>query len=125
MTAPKPRGRKPVTVGERLKAAILAGYELNPAEMALLAQAAAIADALELVNAELRGRPLITAGSTGQDVADPLLAVQRQHAETLARLVAAIGFPAAGADEGVSSTSKAAQRAAHVRWAIHREQEAG
>ena len=121
----KPRTKKPESPGGHLQAAILDAFELNAAEVLLLGQAAAIADELERVNVELAARPLITAGSTGQDVADPLRSVQRQHAETLARLLAAIALPVADEDEGRSVTSASASRAATIRWARQREKDAG
>jgi len=119
------RQKQPVTAGERLKAAIVDGYELTPAELVLLDQAVAVADVLERLNAQVAVEELTALGSTRQTVAAPLLAAQREHSKTLAGLLGAIAMPAAGEDEGVSSTVKAAQRAARVRWALHREREAG
>ena len=124
-TTGKSRQKQPESAGDRLRREILAAYELTPAELILLDQAVAVADVLERLNAQVATEGLTAFGSTRQTVASPLLAAQREHAKTLAALLGAIAVPAAGEDEGVSSTSKAAQRAAHVRWAIHREQAAG
>jgi hypothetical protein len=121
MTKPKParsRRKPPATPGERLRTAILATYELNPAELLLLDQAGAVADALARLNAEVAAEQEFTGkGSKGQPVASPLLAAQRGHSEALARLPEAIALPASGEDEGHPSASQRARRAATVRWA--------
>lgn len=125
MTEPKPaRSRRKApraseTPGERLKAAILSAYELNPAEAVLLDQAAALADALERLNREIAGQEtFITKGSKGQPSVSALLAAQRQHAEVLARVLEGLALPATPEeDEGELSTSKRARKAATVRWA--------
>lgn len=96
--------RKPSqTPGDRLKESILADYELNAAELALLDRAAALTDELERIEIEMAKRPLVTAGSRGQEVADPLLREHRQHSEVLQRIIEAIGLPMAGEEEGESS----------------------
>lgn len=85
--------------------------------------AAAVADALERINAAVAVEPLTTAGSKGQSVASPLLVAQREHGAKLAALLAAIALPDATEESGRSATSKAAQRAALMRWS--REKAAG
>jgi hypothetical protein len=109
------------SAGSRLKREILAKYQLDPAEGFLLDRAAAMADALERIEGEVAAVSLTTSGSTGQRVAEPLLMAQREHAGQLAALLAACQLP--GRDEltGASATSKAAQRAAHVRWAREKQ----
>jgi hypothetical protein len=93
-------------------------YELNPAELLLLDQAAALADALARLNGEVAAELALTGkGSRGQAIASPLLAAQRQHAEVLARLLEALQLPTPGEDEGRPSASQRARRAATVRWA--------
>jgi hypothetical protein len=106
-----------------MRAAILAEYELSPAESVLLDQAAAIVDVLERLNEQIAAESLTASGSTGQTVAAPLLAAQRAHAETLSKLLGAVAIPAADESEGRSSTSKSAQKAALIRWS--REKEVG
>ena len=113
--------RKPSqTPGERLKEAILADFELNAGELALLDRAAALTDELQRIEAEMATRPLVTAGSRGQEVADPLLREHRQHSEVLQRVLEAIGLPVAGEDEGESGITQRARRAAQIRWARER-----
>jgi hypothetical protein len=108
--------KKPETAGSRLKREILAAYNLNPAELLLLDRAAVLADVCERLDAEVARTPLTTAGSVGQEVANPLLLQQRKHHERLQRLLDAIRLPAEGEAMGASATSKAAQRAAQERW---------
>lgn len=126
MTTTGKSRRKPTeSAGDRLRREILGAYELTPVELVLLDQAVAVADVLERLNAQVATEALTAFGSTRQTVASPMLAAQREHSKVLAGLLGAIAVPAAGEDEGVSSTSAAARRAAHVRWAIHRERAAG
>ena len=104
--------------GERLRRAILDAYELNPAEEALLAQAAEIADVLGKLNRELAGKQALTQkGAKGNFVMTPLLLAQRRHSEVLARLLDAMALPTGDEDEGESPTTLRARRAAQARWA--------
>ena len=127
MTKPKPvrsRRKASQTPGKSLKAAILSTYDLNPAELVLLDQAAEVTDTLTRLNTDVAAAETLTGkGSRGQTVASPLLAAQRQHAETLANLLDALRLPAPGEEEGESSTTQRARRAAQIRWA--REKAAG
>jgi hypothetical protein len=112
--------KKPETTesaGCALKRDILGRYDLNPGEVLLLDRAAAIADALERIDRAVAEVPLITKGSTGQRVAEPLLREQREHAARLASLLESIALPGPNENVGRTSTSLSAQRAAHVRWA--------
>lgn len=109
--------KKKPSAGARLTRGILALYELTPAELLLLERAAAVADALERIDAAVAKAALVTAGSKGQRVAEPLLREQREHAARLASLLEAIALPDRGEDTGRSAASRAAQRAAQVRWA--------
>jgi hypothetical protein len=112
------RRKSSETAGERLRTAILDQYELNPAELLLLDEAVALADALAQLNREVAAEQTLTGtGSRGQAVASPLLAAQRQHAETLGRLLEALQLPTPGQEEGHPSASQRARRAAMVRWA--------
>lgn len=105
------------TDGSRFKAAILETYGLNPAELLLLDEAVAHADALKRINAQVSEAPLLTEGSTGQAVENPLLRSQRAHAAQLARLIESLNLPRRDEESGMSATSRAAQVAARARWA--------
>jgi hypothetical protein len=105
------------SAGARMKREVLALFELNPAEMLLLDRAAAIADTLERIDREVATAKLITTGSTGQRVGEPLLREQREHAARLTSILEAIRLPGTDEVAGKSATSKSAQRAAAIRWA--------
>jgi hypothetical protein len=109
--------KKQESAGTRLKRETLALFELNPAELLLLDRAAAIADTLERIDREVATAKLITTGSTGQRVGEPLLREQREHAARLTSILEAIRLPGTDEATGRSATSKSAQRAAQVRWA--------
>lgn len=109
--------KKPESAGSRMKREILALYELSPVELLLLDRAVAIADTLARIDREVAGASLITAGSTGQRVAEPLLREQREHAARLTSIIEALRLPGRDETEGRSATVLAAQRAAQARWA--------
>jgi hypothetical protein len=104
------------TQGQRLKAGVLAEFELSAAEAATLDQAAELLDQLTRINDELAKQPLTTAGSRGQVAAHPLLRSAREHSDTLARLLDALHFPAGDEEQGESSVTRLARRAAMARW---------
>jgi hypothetical protein len=82
-----------------------------------LDQASAVVDVLDRLNREVAAASLTESGSKGQPVASPLLAAQRQHAETLARLLAALALPEPGETQGESLATRRARQAAQARWA--------
>jgi hypothetical protein len=97
-------------------------YELDPGETALLAEACRTADELQRVEQALATAPLLTAGSTGQDRAHPLLEEARRHRATLLRLLQALQLPAdqTGALSRQQAASAAGRRMAAVKWAQRR-----
>lgn len=109
------------SAGERLKAAILAVYQLDSGELVLLDQVVALCDVLVRVNEQVAALEDLTAvGSAGQTIEHPLLRAQRSYSVTLAKLVEAMRLPAPGAspdEEGESAVTLAARRAANARWA--------
>lgn len=78
-------------------------------ELALLAEACHLADDLEAIRGELRGRPLLTEGSKGQEVADPLRAELHRTSQRLESLLRSLRIP----DEVSGAGSELARR----RWA--------
>lgn len=113
----KPARSRRKSPGAALKRSILERYELSAAEVATLDQAAGLLDQLERINDELARQPVVTAGSRGQIVGNPLLDEQRRHSDTLARLLDALHLPIDGEEEGETLTTKRARRAAQARWA--------
>jgi hypothetical protein len=112
------RRKSSETPGGRLRTTILGQYELNPAELLLLGQAVALADALDQINEEVAAQATFVAkGSRGQPVVSALLDAQRRHAEVLARLLESLALPATpDEEEGESITTRRARAAAQARW---------
>lgn len=106
--------------GEKLRAKILAVYELDAGELVLLDQVVELCDALARVNSQVAQLESLTSeGSAGQVVEHPLLMAQRSHSTVLARLIEAMRLPAPGASddtEGESRVTLQARRAARARW---------
>ncbi len=92
---------------------IVGAYELREDELVLLEQAARVADTLALLEAGMRGAPLLVTGSMGQQREHPLLSEARQQRGQLARLLAQLKLPDG---DGLSTTSTKARKAAQARW---------
>lgn len=103
------------TPGRALWRQITAAYELTPAELAILEQAARTGDELALLVGALADEPAMVTGSTGQVRVNPLFAALREHRHTLDRLVTSLALPMPGEQAG-TPRSPAARRAARTRW---------
>jgi hypothetical protein len=104
--------KKTETDGARLKREILAVYELDPHETALLEQACGIADELERIAAALAEAPLTITGNAGHEVAHPLFRTRTELTGRMQQLLEGLQFP--GREK--LTASSAAQRAARARW---------
>jgi hypothetical protein len=119
MTAKRParkKPKKPVSAGDRLRQAIQSEFELSEAEGLLLEKAAATADLLERVEAEVAAAPLVKAGSRGQPVAHPLIGTMTELGAHLVRLLEALSVPLGEEDPEEAMTSRMARKAAMTRW---------
>ncbi len=109
-----------MTAGARLKAAILATYQLDAGELVLLDHVEQLSNASARVNeAVAQLEELTTKGRAGQTIEHPLLVAQRSYSLTLAKLIEAMRLPVPGsADEetGESRVTLQARRAARARW---------
>lgn len=76
--------------GRSLWTDVLDAYELSPAELQVLDEAARTLDELERLRAALAAEDTITVGSTGQPVVNALFDALRRHRDLLARLLAAL-----------------------------------
>jgi hypothetical protein len=103
------------TAGGRLKAALLADFEFAEAELVIVEEACRVADILERIETELGSALLLTAGSRGQAVENPLLRSARDHGAHLIKLLTALGLPGVE-DESESPATAAARKAALIRW---------
>ena len=89
---------------------------LNPGETAILRQAAATADEIALLEAELRSSSLVVAGYAGQPRPNPLLKIIQDHRLLLRRLVDSLALPDEGEEFGLRPGQRHGQRAANARW---------
>lgn len=115
--APKrPRGLK--SAGRELWDSIVPTYTLRPDELRILADACREADLVADMEAGRTDRRLISKGSQGQDVIDPLISELRQHRAVIANLLKSLKLPdsAAGAQQKKDYNSDQARAAARARW---------
>ena len=111
-SAPVPTGLD--LPGKRLWRRITASYDLREDELVLLDQACRVADTVALLEAGLKGAPLMVAGSMGQQREHPLLSEARQQRGQLARFLAQLKLPD---EDAISTRSTQARWAAQARWA--------
>ena len=104
--------------GAALWRRIVAGYELRPDELRLLADACRTADLIDSMTELLGIGSLLTTGSMGQDRPHPLLTEIRGHRALLAALLKQLALPddAVRAAVRPSATTIRAQTAARARW---------
>jgi hypothetical protein len=111
MAVAAPRGLK--AKGKRLWKDITTSYELRADELDTLEDVCREADLIVLLEEELDGAELITKGSQGQDVANPMISELRQHRATKKALWASLKLP----DEGGAAVGNQQRAAAQTRWA--------
>src|SRR5690606_30452504 len=115
--------------GTQLWESVTAEYELGPAELRLLEDAAAEADLIEAMQEEWQalGRPMTALGSQKQVIAHPLLQELRQHRSALRQLILSMKLPQDDDSEEESllisaprkvpmSRTESAKIAAAARW---------
>src|SRR5215213_8391278 len=107
------------TAGRRLWDSVTASFVLNAGEVAILGQAAATADEIVLLEAELRGSSLVVAGYAGQPRPNPLLKIIQDHRLLLRRLVDSLALPDEGEESGLRPGQRHARTAAVGRWKSH------
>ena len=104
------------TAGRQLWDSVTAKFVLNAGEIAILGQAAATADEIVLLEAELRGSSLMVAGYSGQPRPNPLLKIIQDHRLLLRRLVDSLNLPDEDQESGLRPGARHAQTAARGRW---------
>ena len=102
--------------GKRLWDSVAASFVLNAGEVEILRQAAATADEIASLEAELRSSSLVVAGHTGQPRPNPLLKIIQDHRLLLRRLVDSLALPDEDQEHGMRPGQRHAQRAAQGRW---------
>src|SRR5688500_12718987 len=89
---------------------------LNAGEIEILRQAAATADEIALLRAELWASSLVVAGYSGQPRPNPLLKIIQDHRLLLRRLVDSLALPDEGEESGLGPGQRHARTAANARW---------
>jgi hypothetical protein len=112
-----PEGLK--TAGTRLWDTVTAAFVLGAGEVEILRQAAATADEIALLEAELRASSLVVAGYAGQPRPNPLLKIIQDHRLLLRRLVDSLALPDADEESGLRPGQRHARTAAQGRWKDH------
>jgi hypothetical protein len=107
------------TAGRQLWDSVTATFVLNPGETAILRQAAATADEIALLEAELRSSSLVVAGYAGQPRPNPLLKIIQDHRLLLRRLIDSLALPDEDQESGMRPGQRHAQTAAQGRWKSH------
>lgn len=103
--------------GLRLWHDTLEELELDPDELLLLEEAARLADEIDTMGAALDAGELLSKGSRGQPVANPLIREIRGHRLALSRILRQLGATRPGEESGERSTpSQRGRKAALARW---------
>lgn len=95
--------------------ATTSAYELAAHEKLILKGACAALDKIAALEDELDGADLMSKGSMGQDVANPLLGEVRQTQAAFDRAMKQLALPDPDVDAGASRSSSA-RAAAAARW---------
>jgi len=102
---PPPGTRAP---GRRLWASVVADFELDTYELALLAQATRTVDTLNTLDAIVRREGEMVESTTGSVKVHPALVEARQSRIALARLLAALRLP--DGEDGAGTTGRRQRR---------------
>lgn len=97
--------------GRALWAAVQRDYELSTGESALLLEACRTKDELEVLRASVLDSPVLTTGSTKQEVVCKVYDELRKHRDSLTRLLTALDLPIAEVPAVPKPTGSARMRA--------------
>lgn len=109
---PAPRGLS--AKGKRIWKDVTSKYELRVDELDTLEDVCRESDLIEQLEAALAGMEIISTGSMGQDVVNPLVAELRQHRATKKSLWSALKLPEDST--GIASVNQQ-REAAQSKWA--------
>lgn len=93
-------------------------FDEEPNKVALLARAARTADTIAALEAEASTQSMVSKGSMGQAVINPLVAEARSQTSLLDKLLKSLGLPETEEEqiERAQRRSRAAKTAARARW---------
>lgn len=110
-----PKGLKPA--GKSLWSSVTGAYELRADERRILEDACREADLIDALDKALDAADLMSVGSQGQPVINPLVPEIRQHRSTLKALMQALKLPEDGdVEREAGERSSKAREAANARW---------
>ena len=101
--------------GRKLWRDVVAEFEPNAAELALLYQLCLTVDELAEMKAEMAEMGVVVAGSRGQPRVNPVLSAIAAHRRLVDQLVVALGVPLEGEVVG-RRRSAAAKQSADAKW---------
>ncbi len=101
--------------GRKLWREVLADFELAPDGLSLLTAACRTVNELERLHQAIVCAEVMTTGSAGQPVANPLFAEARAHRATLAKLIAQLALPDEDDVTPLTATQERARKAAQAR----------
>jgi len=93
-------------------------YEMAAHERLILKGACTALDKIAALEEELDGASLMSKGSMGQDVANPLLGELRQTQAAFDRAMKQLSLPDASGEDAGASRSASAREAANARWNV-------
>ena len=96
------------------------GWEYDPRERAAIESACRQADTNSDLEVALAVDGVVTTGSKGQPVTNPIVGELRQGRLAVARLLGDIGIPDPEAEKAETVASKRGRHAAEARWAKQR-----
>ena len=103
--------------GKKLWSGISGAYELRPDELRILEDACREADLIDSMVKWLEDDDIMTIGSTGQPVVNPLVSEVRQHRTVLSSLMRQLKLPDDGnVEKEAGERSASARTAANARW---------
>lgn len=102
--------------GKKMWKAIAGPYELRPDELDILEDICREVDLIARLEDSLDASELLTLGSQGQDVLNPLVSELRQHRATKKALWASLKLP----DDAAPIAANQQREAAQSRWAQSR-----
>ena len=96
----------------------MAAYSLSAHERLILKGACMALDKIDAIQVELDGADLMSKGSMGQDVANPLLGELRQQQAAFDRAMKQLALPDVDGVDAGGERSASARAAAAARWGL-------
>lgn len=115
MSKPKPPADL-ADSGKELWSKVVTKYDLRADELRVLSDACREADLVDQLTDELATVGIMSTGSMGQPVVNPLVPEIRQHRSTVATLLGKLKLPDDESSDSAGRVSAQARSAANARW---------